>query len=213
MLTFLLAAAVATTPTALDAERTLSRDAQRTGQWTAFGAYSDRDAVVFTPKATWARDFLKGRKDHGAAIRWKPNATYVSCDGRLAVNTGPWQNLDARQTGFFTTVWEQEKGQWHWLSHGRHVLNVPLAPRSSPIVRKGSCRGRAPGPPLLVPPPIKNGPGVTPDDFGRGYSSDRTLGWEWRVGPRGVRHFRTYLWTGRRYTLALAQTIGGTWGQ
>ena len=213
MLTLLLAAAIATTPTAVDAERAFSQDAQRIGQWRAFGAYADRDAVVFTPKATWARDFIEGRKDQGGAIHWSPNASYVSCDGRMAVNTGPWQSPDSRQTGFFTTVWEQEKGQWHWLSHGRHSLNVPLAPVNAPVVRKGSCRGRAPGPPLMAPPPIKKGPGVTADDFGRGYSSDRTLGWEWRVGPKGVRHFRTFLWTGRHYTLALEQTIGGTWGQ
>ena len=191
MLTLLLAAAVVTAPTAIDAERALSRDAQRMGQWTAFGGSADKDAVVFTPQATWARDFLKGREDRGGGIRWSPNASYASCDGRTAVNTGPWRSTDALQTGFFTTVWEQEKGDWHWLSHGRHTLNVPLAARDTPIVHKGSCRGRAPGPPLMAPPPIKNRPGVTPDDFGRGYSSDRTLGWEWRVGPKGVRHFRT----------------------
>lgn len=213
MLILLLVAAVVTAPSAVDAERVLNRDAQRSGQWAAFRAYADGDAVVFTPRATWARDFLKGRIDRGSAIRWSPNASYVSCDGRMAVNTGPWQSPNGQQTGFFTTVWEQEKGQWHWLSHGRHTLNVPIARRGSPTIRKASCRGRAPGPPLMLPPLTKKGRAVTPDDFGRGYSSDRTLGWEWRVGSKGIRHFRAYLWTGRGYSLALEQTIGGTWGQ
>lgn len=214
MLTLFLAAVVAATPTAIDAERSFGRDAQQNGQWAAFRRYADADAVIFTPQATWARDFLKGRKEQTAAIRWSPNASYVSCDGRMAVNTGPWQDENGRQSGFFTTVWEQENGQWHWISHGRHTLKTMLAPRTTPIVHKGSCRGRAPGPPLMAPPSAKNGPGgATPEDFGRGYSNDRTLGWDWKVGPKGVRHFRAFLWTGRGYTLALQQTIGGKWGQ
>jgi len=211
MLTLLLLAIVAATPSAIDAELAFSHEAQRNGQWAAFRSYAGADAVVFTPRATWARDFLKG-KERGGEIRWSPNASYVSCDGEMAVNTGPWRDAKSTQAGFFTTVWEHQNGQWKWISHGRHTLYQPLAPRSTPIVRKASCRGRAPGPPLMGPPPIRKGPGATPDDFGRGYSSDRTLGWEWRVGPKGARHFRTYMWTGRGYTLALEQTIGGKWG-
>ena len=210
MLTLILAGVAAATPSAVDAERAFNRDAQIKGQWTASRAYADPDAVMFTPQAIWARDFLKGKKDPTAATHWSPNGSYVSCDGRLAVNTGPWQSADGRRHGFFTTVWQQEKGQWHWISDGRHTLKKPLTARKRPIVRKASCRGRAPGPPLMAPPSTKKGPGgVAPDDFGRGYSTDRTLGWDWRVGPKGVRHFRTFLWTGRGYTLALDQTIGG----
>ncbi len=209
MLLIILAALSAVTTTAVDAERAFSRDAQRNGQWTATRAYADPDAVMFTPRAIWARDFLRGRKDPPVAIRWSPNASYVSCDGRVAVNTGPWQNANRRQNGFFTTVWHQEKGQWRWLSDGRHTLKKPLAGRKTPIVRKASCRGRAPGPPLMAPPSTKKGPGgAAPDDFGRGYSDDRTLGWDWRVGPNGARRFRTFLWNGREYTVALKQTIG-----
>ncbi len=210
MFALVLAALGAAAPTALDAERAFSRDAQKNGEWTASRAYADPNAVVFTPRAVWARDFLKGRKDPPAAMRWSPNASYVSCDGRVAVNTGPWRNATGRQNGFFTTVWQQEKGQWRWVSDGRHTLKSPLAARNTPIVRKASCRGRAPGPPLMAPPSTKKGPGgVAPDDFGRGYSDDRTLGWDWRVGPNGVRRFRTFLWNGREYTVALQQTIGG----
>ena len=114
------------------------------------------------------------------------------------------------QGGFFTTVWQQDKGEWRWLTHGRHTLGKPLAARKTTLVQRASCRGKAPGPPLMATPTAKRGPGgVAPDDFGRGYSSDRTLGWDWRVGPGGVRHFRTFMWTGRSYTLALDQMIGG----
>jgi hypothetical protein len=163
---------------------------------------------MFTPGAIWARDFLKGRKDPPAALRWSPNASYVSCDGRLAVNTGPWQSAGGRQRGFFTTIWQQEGGRWRWISDGRHTLKSPLAARKSPLVRKASCRGKAPGPPLMAPPPARKAKGATADDFGRGYSEDRTLGWDWRVAPNGSRRLRTFLWTGSKYTVALDQTIG-----
>jgi hypothetical protein len=207
MLIFALAAVA--TPSAADAERAFARDAQRNGQWTASRAYADPDAVVFTPQAIWARDFLKGRKDPPSAARWSPNASYVSCDGRIAVNTGPWKSADGRQHGFYTTVWEFEDGRWRWISDGRHSLKKPLAARNVPDVRKASCRGRAPGPPLMPTPSAKPGPGgASPDDFGRGISGDRTLGWDWRVGPNGSRRFRTYLWNGRSYKLAVQQTIG-----
>jgi hypothetical protein len=210
MLTLILAAVGAAAPTAIDAERAFSRDAQRNGQWTASRAYAHADAVIFTPQAIWARDFLKDRRDPAEAIRWSPNASYASCDGRVAVNTGPWQDSSGRQYGFFTTVWQQEKGQWRWASYGRHILKKPLPARGTPIVRKGSCRGHAFGPPLMGAPSTKKGPGgVAPDDFGRGYSEDRTLGWDWRVGPNGARRFRAFLWNGRGYTVALQQTIGG----
>ena len=139
MLTLFLAAAGAAAPTAIDAERAFSRDAQKNGQWTASRAYADPDAVIFTPQAIWARDFLKGKKDPPTAIRWSPNASYISCDGRVAVNTGPWQDASGRQNGFFTTVWQQENGQWRWVSDGRHTLKKPLAARKTPVVRTGSC--------------------------------------------------------------------------
>jgi len=205
---------MAATPTAVDAERALVRDAQTKGQWTASRTYADPDAVMFTPQAIWAREFLNGRKNPRVAQRWSANASYVSCDGRMAVNTGPWQSANGRQSGFFTTVWQSEKARWHWLSDGRHTLARPLAARRTPVVRKASCSGRAPGPPLMAPPTTKRGPGgVAPDDFGRGYSDDRTLGWDWRVRPKGVRQFRAFLWTGHGYTLALDQTIGGVSGR
>ena len=65
----LLAASV---PTAVDAENAFARDAQRIGQWTAFRKYADRDAVMFTPQAVWARDFLQDRKDPPKSVSWRP---------------------------------------------------------------------------------------------------------------------------------------------
>ena len=92
---------------AIDAEHAFARDAQRIGQWSAFRKYADRDAVMFTPQAVWARDFLKGRKDPPKAISWRPAHSFVSCDGRTAVNTGPWFTQDGTPGGYFTTVWQR----------------------------------------------------------------------------------------------------------
>ena len=208
MLTLLLAAAAAATPTAINAERAFSRDAQSKGQWTATRAYADPDAVMFTPQAVWARDFLKGRTDPPKSTRWAPSTSYVSCDGHMAVNTGPWTTSDGRQGGFFTTVWQNEQGQWHWISNGRHTLQKPALARKVPAVSKASCRGNPPGPPLMKPPVAKGEKGATPDDFGRGVSADKTLGWDWRIGSNGGRQFRAFLWNGRGYDVALKQTIG-----
>lgn len=209
MLTLLLAVLGAATPTAVDVERAFARDARRKGQWTTYRIYADQDAVMFTPQAEWAHNLLKGRKDPAVAPRWSPNVSYVSCDGTIAVNSGPWKSADRRASGYFTTLWQQEKGQWHWIYNGMDTLKAPVTARTTPIVRKASCRGTAPGAPLMATPSTKRGPrGEAPDDFGRGQSADRTLGWDWKVGPTGARQFRTFLWTGRGYKLALEQKTG-----
>ena len=206
MYIYLLAALGAASPTAVDAERALIRDARRVGQWTAFLAHADPDAVILTPQAEWADEFLTGRQNPAAPRRWSPNTSFVSCDGNIAINTGPWRSANGRQSGYFTTVWQREKGQWRWLYHSEETASRPITARRTPVVRKASCRGRPPGAPLMTPPSTKKGPrGAKPDDFGRGQSADRTFGWDWRVGQRDLRHIRVFLWTGRRYEVALNQ--------
>ena len=49
----------------------------------------------------------------------------------------------------------------------------------------------------------------TPDDYGRGQSADRSIGWDWKVDSKGGRHFRAMLWTGRRYELVINQKVAG----
>ena len=203
---FLLAAAPVTT--AVDAERAFARDAQRIGQWTAFRKYADPDAVMFTPQAVWARDFLKGRKDPPEAVSWWPGASFVSCDGRIAVNTGPWTRNSGRLHGYFTTVWQREKGQWLWVYDGGDTLKTPRPIPRRPFVRRASCRAKAPGAPIIPPPPLTAKQArTTPVDNGRGESADKTLGWDWKVDKKGERHFRTYVWNGTRYEQVLVDTI------
>jgi hypothetical protein len=194
------AAATSTPATAIDAEIAFARDAQKIGQWSAFRKYADRDAVMFTPQAVWARDFLMDRKNPRKAIDWRPAHSFVSCDGRTAVNTGPWYTPQGRLAGYFTTVWQRTGKGWRWVYDG----GIPT-PAKKPVgktadVQRASCAKRAPGAPIPPPPPLTAKQArITPEDNGRGESADKTLGWDWKVAKNGARTLRVYLWTRGRY--------------
>jgi hypothetical protein len=211
ILALLLAAAgpAATKPamTAVDAEYAFARDAKKIGQWSAFRKWSDRDAVMFTPQAVWARTFLKPLKDPPNAISWRPSQSFVSCDGRTAVNTGPWFKQDGAAGGYFTTVWQRTPAGWRWVYDGGGPASGP-APEGKPAVHRASCRAKAPGAPIIPPPPLSPKKArTTPEDNGRGQSADKTLGWDWKVEKSGARKFRVYQWTGTRYVEVLQNDV------
>lgn len=205
----LFLAAAASLPTAVDAERAFAADAQRLGQWTAFRKYADQDAVMFTPQAVWALDFLKDRKDPPKSVRWWPGQSFVSCDGRTAVNSGPWIRPD-KSHGYFTTVWQRDRRVWKWVYDGGDALTGPLPQLKPPVVRRAACYGKAPGAPIILPPPLSDKQArKTQKDTGAGQSADKTLGWDWKVEKTGERHLRVYLWTGARYAQVLYNHIAG----
>jgi hypothetical protein len=205
---FALLLASATLPTAVDAERAFARDAQKLGQWTAFRNYADKDAVMFTPQAVWVQQFLKDRKDPPKTVRWAPAHSFVSCDGRTAVNTGPWWGGDGVHHGYFTTVWQRENGKWQWVYDGGDGKTGPLPPAPSVQAHRASCRTKAPGAPIIPPPPLTPKQArTTPEDNGRGQSADKTLGWDWKVEKDGGRHFRVYQWNGLRYAQVLVNEV------
>src|SRR3982751_557399 len=148
--------ASSTPATAIDAEVAFARDARRIGQWTAFRKWADRDAVVFTPQAAWAQKAFPA-KDPPKAITWRPVHSFVSCDGRTAVNTGPWFGLDGKRGGFFTTVWQRTGAKWRWVyDGGGPVDEAAPAPPTKPKVHPATCRGKAPGAPIIPPLPLTN---------------------------------------------------------
>ena len=207
IIALLIAASV---PTVIDAENAFARDAQRIGQWTAFLKYADRDAVMFNPQAVWARDFLKGRKNPPKAVRWWPAHSFTSCDGRTAVNTGPWIGADGKRHGYFTTVWQRTGRQWRWAYDGGDEQAGPVPPQIRPQVHRAACGTRAPGAPIPPPPPLTAKQArTTPEDNGRGQSADKTLGWDWKVDKNGARKFRVYQWTGARYAQVLFNDVPG----
>jgi hypothetical protein len=193
--------------TAVDAERAFATDAKRIGQWSAFRKWADRDAVMFTPQAVWARTFLKPLKNPPRAISWRPAESIVSCDGRTAVNTGPWFTQDGNLAGYFTTVWQETPAGWRWAYDGGGPMSRP-APRGKTRVHTASCRGKAPGAPIIPPPPLTPKQArTTPEDNGRGQSADKTLGWDWKVEKTGARRFRVYQWNGTRYLEVLHNDV------
>lgn len=210
ILALLLAAAPVAT--AVDAERAFARDAQTIGQWTAFRKYADDTAVMFTPQAVWAQEFLKDRKDPPKAVEWWPDRSFVSCDRRVAVNSGPAFRPSGEHYGRFNTVWVREKGAWKWVyDNGFDAAGSPARKPGKTKISRASCRGRAPGAPIIQPLPLTDRQArKTPEDSGRGESADKTLGWDWKVEKDGSHHFRVYAWNGRGYDdEALIVNVGG----
>jgi len=193
--------------TAVDAELAFSRDAQRIGQWTAFRKWADRDAVVFTPQAAWVRDAVPA-KDPPKAISWRPAHSFVSCDGRTAVNTGLWRDPSGKPGGYFTTIWQREKGQWRWVYDGGEPLRGPAPAATKVQVHRSTCGAKAPGAPIPPPPPLTAKQARTsPNDNGRGESADKTLGWDWKVDKKGGRKLRVYQWAGDHYAQVLFNDV------
>ena len=200
---------LATTPsmTAVDAEHAFARDARRIGQWSAFRKWADHDAVMFTPQAVWATTFLKTLKDPPRSINWRPLDSYVSCDGRTAVNSGPWFTQDGAYGGYFTTVWQRTKAGWRWDYDGGYPGPAKQPKRTMVQVHRAACAGHPAGAPIAKPPKLTpNEARTTPEDNGRGESADKTLGWDWKVAKSGARRLRVFLWTKGRYAEVVNST-------
>ncbi|HEY0621644.1 hypothetical protein [Sphingomonas sp.] len=181
--------------TAIEAEREFNRVAQTQGQWTAFRRYATGNAVMFVPGPVNAQAFLKDRKDPPVAVQWWPAESYVSCDGTVAVNTGPWAS--PRGSGFFTTVWlRQEDGGWKWIYDGGDALTTPRALPEQPRVRHAACSD--------VPP---LGPAMPGPDNGASASRDGSLRWKWSAGTDGSRSFTASIWTGERFEDVVADHV------
>ena len=199
ILAMLLAAAPVTT--ALDAERAFAVDAQKTGQWTAFRAWSTSDALMFTPQPVRAHDFLRGRADPPVPVYWWPGASFVSCDGATAVNTGPWVRDFGKSVGYFTTVWKRQPDRsWKWTYDAGDELPQPRASGGDIKQQRAAC------PKSSVPnPPRSQGPANA--ERGHGTSRDLTLGWDHWVAPDGSRAFFARLWDGTAHRTVIEDRV------
>ncbi|MCW3834956.1 hypothetical protein ACFQ1E_02155 [Sphingomonas canadensis] len=197
-LMMLLAAHAAGPETAVDAERAFYRAAQTDGQWTAFRRFATDDAVMFTPQPVRAQEVLP-KKDPPIAVQWWPAHSYVSCDGTVAVNTGPWVRPNG--SGYFSTVWErQADGHWKWVMDHGDGLSAPRPLPEEPKVRRAACkfpRGKVVGVTF----------GEEPGEHGQGISDDGTLAWIWRVRPDGSRTFTARLWNGRKFETVVRDEV------
>ena len=182
-------------PTAIDAERAFAADAQKLGQWTAFRKYAAEDAVMFVPEQVNAQAWLKDKKDPPVSVFWWPGRSYVSCDGTIAVNTGPWVREWGKQVGYFTTVWKrQPEGSWKWLLDHGDALTTPRAEGGEIKEQRASCAGRGKPVGLPVPGNVSLGREAA---AGGGQSGDGTIAWLWDVQKDGSREIRAYVWNGK----------------
>lgn len=197
LLALLLAAAEP--QTAVDAERAFNAAAQSKGQWTAFREFAADDAVMFVPQVVNAQEWLKDRADPPKSVEWWPTESYVSCDGKVAVNTGGWKRPDG-SVGYFTTVWNsQADGRWKWtLDHG-DSLATPRRQPKKPVVRRAKCLNFFNH---LMTVPDENA--VASDSF---TSLDGSLMYAWEVRADGSRSLNVQLWNGRDFETVLRDKV------
>lgn len=183
--------------TAVDAERAFNAAAQAKGQWTAFREFAAEDATMFVPQPVKAQEWLKDRGDPPQSVVWWPTASYVSCDDKVAVNTGGWKRPDG-SVGYFTTVWmRQPDGRFKWVVDGGDALSTPPASPEEPKIVRPDCSTKAP-----IYLPRWDGPAS-----GVGMSSDYSLDWSWEVMPNGTRYFRVSQWNGKYMRVMLDQRV------
>jgi hypothetical protein len=198
------AAPAATSPakqTAIDAERAFVADAQTKGQWTAFRAWSTPNALMFTPQPVKAHEFLNGRSDPPTAVFWWPGASFVSCDGDTAVNTGPWVREWGKSVGYFTTVWQRQGDRsWKWIYDGGDELDKARGQGGDIEPRRATC----PNFPVPTAPRVETSANAK---RGGGASRDRTLNWQWSVDPDGSRIFLATLWDGKQHRTVVEDRV------
>ncbi len=195
--------AAATPQTAIDAERAVSADAHKIGQWAAFAKWAMPDAIMFLPQPSSAQAFVKGRAEPATAIYWWPGRSYVSCDGNTAINTGPAVYGVGKAVGYFSTVWQrQADGGWKWeLDHG-DVLKSARAEGGDIKAEQAAC-------PTTPVPPIPQREVPEGVKIGGGSSKDGTINWQWTVLPDGGRTFVAMLWDGTRHKVVVEDKVAG----
>ena len=194
--------ALAAQASAVEAERAFAADARALGQWTAFRRHAGaEDAVMFVPQPVDAQTWLKDRADPPASVRWQPIASYVSCDGRTAANTGAWQNASGG-VGYFTTLWQrQADGSWRWMLDHGDVLAAPRAIPAAPALRRAACTGRQPvESPRVIPDPAKA-------RIGWDGARDGSLRLDWSVAADGARRVTVRLWNGTRFDTVIDDAV------
>jgi hypothetical protein len=150
---------------------------------------------MFVPQPVKAHEFLKDRKDPPKVIDWWPTASYISCDGSLAVNTGGWARPDG-SVGYFSTVWQrQSDGRWKWIVDGGDGLKVARARSATVPVKRAACSKS------------RYHDSVNAGSFRSSGSRDGTLAWTFKVDADGARTFAVGLWDGRDFVNVIDDKI------
>jgi len=157
--------------------------------------------VMFVPERVNAQAWLKDKKDPAVSVFWWPGRSYVSCDGSVAINTGPWVREWGKQVGYFTTVWKrQPDGGWQWLLDHGDALKTARAEGGDIKAETAACSALppAPRPQREVPEGVQ---------YGGGSSSDGSLAWDWTVLPDGSRRFWASVWDGHNFKVVIDDQV------
>jgi hypothetical protein len=158
------------------AEVALGQLARRKGQWQAFRETAAEGALMFVPQPVDARQWLKSQPQPATPMSWQPQDVFLSCDGSLAVASGPLQKAGGAQ-GTFTTVWQrQKKGEYKWMMS--QADDAPPPPGASDMIRSSvaTCSRT----PAVSAAAI---PAAFPAGTRGGWSADRSLSWTVTVAP------------------------------
>ena len=96
------------------------------------------------------------------SVSWRPAHSFVSCDGRTAVNTGPWfgAGRQARRL-FHDRVAARRAQDWRWAYDGGGADKGAPAPNSQAGGASRRLRAaRRPGAPIIPPPPLSTEAGA-----------------------------------------------------
>lgn len=183
----LLAAHPVEPETAVEAEAAFAKDAREIGQWTAFERWADETAILVQVPELDIRT-LDDSGNPAISLQWWPTKSFVSCDGKMAANTGAYYSPMDGTFGQFMTVWHKTGSGWRYLADHGVELEKPLPVPETPEVTRASCDGV---------------PIVTEDSFGihyqEHYSQDRTIKWTWFAPTNGDRILTVEGWNGRAY--------------
>lgn len=184
-----------------DTDRAMALLGKTNGPLAALAAQSAPRAVVLVDKPLNAREWLEATPEFSVPVDWEPHRILISCDGEMAVTTGPisWGDVP----GYYTTLWsrfETSWGEpiWRWVASHGDGLPEPLGEPASPRIEAASCAG-TPGVPISAA-----AEGVIQESR---VAPDQSLIFGWRVMPDGSRTVTARLWDGERHRVALTDRV------
>lgn len=177
------------------AERAFASAAQTHGQWTAFREFAAPDALMMLDGPQPAVPYLKDRKDPGVAVMWWPARIVTSCDGSLALSTGPWRRADTGRVGRYFTIWRHDETGWHWIYDGGVRDEAGTAAGDVPVKRARRACGKPPALPKEAAP------------VAGGHSRDGSFVWRIDKDAQGYR-LRVLFSTGDAWTTEADVKVG-----
>lgn len=111
-------------------ESGFARTAREQGQWSAFTEYAAPGAVLHLPSGLVpAAEWLRGRANPAAPMRWAVRDVWMSCDSAIAVSQGRYRDANGL-VGNYVTAWRrQSDNTYRWTYHASAADQPQPAPR------------------------------------------------------------------------------------